>query len=74
MLSTKMLVMRAKYIIVFRYEDNIYQGLSHVSYVKCESLRVVEAEIERLRDKYEIEWLRVFPMSSILSKYSIGRQ
>ncbi len=66
--------MSAKYIIVFRYEDNIYQGLSHVSYAKCESLGVVEAEIERLRDKYEIEWLRVFPMSSVLSKYSIGRQ
>ena len=65
--------MNIRYIVFFEYEDIVYEGITHVSYVKCTSLGNVEDEIERLRSKYEIIQLKVFPMSSALTKYNIGR-
>ena len=59
-----------KYIIIFRYSDDVFY--TNVSYCFCESLGDVENCIERLKGKYEIQWLKVFPLSSELTKYSIN--
>lgn len=59
-----------KYIIIFRYSDDIFYV--NISYVFCESLDSVENNIKRLKNKYEIVWLKVFPLSSELTKYSLN--
>ncbi len=58
-----------KYIIIFGYSDD---GLYiNISYNLCKSLDDVENSITRLKSKYEIKWLKVFPMSSELTQYGI---
>lgn len=65
--------MNIKYIVFFEYEDIVYKGIIHISYAKCASLGDVSLEIDRLKSIYEITWLRVFPVYSVLTKYSMGR-
>lgn len=59
-----------KYIIIFQYSDDIWYV--NISYNICESLGDVENTINRLKEKREIQWLKVFPLSSELTKYSIN--
>ena len=58
-----------KYIIIYRYSDDVFY--INVSYSLCESLGDVENCIARLKSKYEIQWLKVLPLSSELTKYRI---
>lgn len=56
-----------KYIIIFGYLNEYI----NISYNLCESLDGVENSIARLKSKYEIQWLKVFPLSSELTKFGI---
>lgn len=59
-----------KYIIVYRYSYDIFYV--NDSYELCESLDDVKNIIKRLKKKYEIQWLKVLPISSELTKYSFN--
>lgn len=56
-----------KYIVIYQYEDDGWY--TNIGYDICSSLGDVESRIERLKSKYEISWLKVFPMSSELTQY-----
>ena len=58
-----------KYIIIYRYSDDVFYV--NISYECCESLDDVETTINCLKEKREIQWLKVFPLSSELTKYSL---
>lgn len=63
---------QTKYIIIYRYSDDVFY--INVSYSICESLGDVENCIARLKGKYEIQWLKVFPLSSELTEYRINNK
>ena len=46
----------------------------NVSCERCESLDDVETTINRLKEKREIQWLKVFPLSSELTEYRINNR
>ena len=58
-----------KYIIIFQYHiEGIYLD---ISFVPCASLTEVEKELERIKSKYRIASLMVFPISSMLTQYQV---
>lgn len=61
-----------KYIIIYRYSDDVFYV--NIGYELCESLDDVETTINRLKEKREIQWLKVFPLSSELTEYRINNK
>ena len=59
-----------KYIIIYRYSDDVFYV--NINCECCESLDDVETTINLLKEKREIQWLKVFPLSSELMKYSFN--